>query len=81
MNKIVELILRIVIEVVEFFISAAFVAFGWNVCLVKVFSVVPTLGFKDIVLLSLAIDFISYPALMGIAHTLNKIRKAIGAEL
>lgn len=81
MGKVDKVVSFILTAVVEYLISMGFFAFGWNVCLVKVFNTVPTLGFKEVALLVIAVDFTLLPATIGLARSLNKIRKAVGVDL
>lgn len=70
----------IFVAVLNFFMSLGFVALGWNLLLTKVFVSVPVLDFKELCMLTIAINFIATPATIGASHVRNKILKAVRGE-
>ena len=77
MKALFELIARIVIE---FNISLGCVAVAWNLLLPKLFTFVPVFGFKELCLLTMAIDLILTPATMGGTVTRGKILRILRGE-
>lgn len=74
------LIKVIFVTVVHFFLSLGLVALGWNWLLPKIFVFVPVFGFKQLCILTLAIDFILTPATISASYNRNKILKAVRGE-
>lgn len=77
MKALSELIAKMVIR---FSISLGCVAVAWNLLLPKLFTFVPVFGFKQLCLLTLAIDLILTPATLEGTVTRGKILRILRGE-
>ena len=59
--KIVEALIK---GIMMYFLSVGMVAIGWNLILTRLFGV-PVFGFGELCLLTLAIDLVSTPIVIG----------------
>ena len=77
-EKAKRIVKALIESLIDFAVSVLAIALGWNVCLCRVFSSLPTLSVWQLMLLDLGIGFLLFPVTHTInQHTDNCVKKGV----